>query len=370
MAANLLKVTVLMPVYNGERYIRKAIDSILNQTFTTFEFLIIDDASTDSSYDIIRSYTDPQIKLIKNTKNLGLIKTLNLGLSLAKGQYIARQDQDDISHPTRLQKQVLFLDSHPKIALLGTQVNSIDQYGRKNQPFGCCTVSSEQAIRWQVMFDNPFVHPSVMMRAKVVRDIGGYNEHFSECEDYDLFSRIVTAYKTTNLKESLLDYRYHSSSMNANRSKENNLLIGDILRRTYSGNINIAPDEEWIDLWLSINNPYSYKPTVNAKKLVMYIEFTYSKFISIYPLAKSNTEIKKHISHLLIRISYILASKKLYESLYCFFYVLKKDFFLTCRFLPRYLIVIILGRHKTLLSESAKKFKKYCNISEIKSNLS
>src|SRR3989344_7907586 len=197
-------VTVLMPVYNGERYLRQYIESILNQAYKDYELLIIDDASTDTSRKIIHSYHDPRIRLIENTGNLGLIKTLNHGLSLAKGDYIARQDQDDISHPMRLEKQVGYLNSHPEIVLLGTRIDTIDQKGRKSESYGYSTASSEDAIYWQLMFTNPFAHPSVMMRATTVRAIGGYDEYFIDCEDYDLFSRLTHAHKTTNLNEALL----------------------------------------------------------------------------------------------------------------------------------------------------------------------
>jgi glycosyltransferase involved in cell wall biosynthesis len=107
-----VKISILMPVYNGEKYLREAIDSILNQTFTDFEFLIVDDGSTDNSVEIINSYQNSRINLVKNDKNEGLVYTLNRGLSLAKGEYIARMDCDDISLPERLKKQIDFLDSN------------------------------------------------------------------------------------------------------------------------------------------------------------------------------------------------------------------------------------------------------------------
>jgi len=114
------KVTVLMPVYNGEKYLNEAIDSILGQTFKDFKFLIINDGSTDGTADILKSYKDSRIKVTNNEKNIGLTKSLNKGLKMAKSEYIARMDADDISLPTRLQKQVEFMDSHPKVGVCGT----------------------------------------------------------------------------------------------------------------------------------------------------------------------------------------------------------------------------------------------------------
>ncbi|HKQ33129.1 MAG TPA: glycosyltransferase family A protein, partial [Thermodesulfobacteriota bacterium] len=114
------KVTVLMTVYNGEKFLNEAIDGILNQTFRDFEFLIINDGSTDGSREIIKSYKDPRINLVDNESNIGLTASLNRGLSLAGGEYIARQDADDISLPERLEKQISILERNPDIALLGS----------------------------------------------------------------------------------------------------------------------------------------------------------------------------------------------------------------------------------------------------------
>src|SRR4051794_29608800 len=119
------KVTVLLAVYNGERYLREAIDSILGQTFQDFEFLIINDGSTDSTREIILSYHDPRIRLVDNEDNIGQTRSLNRGLALAAGQFVARQDADDISEPERLASQVAFLEIHPEVVLLGTWYRKI-----------------------------------------------------------------------------------------------------------------------------------------------------------------------------------------------------------------------------------------------------
>ena len=353
------KVTVLMPAYNGEKYLREAIDSILSQTFRDFEFLIINDGSTDATVEIINSYTDHRVRLVHNDANLGLIATLNKGLDMARGEFVARQDADDISHPTRLEKQISFMDSHPEVVLLGTQVHYIDQYGKKYNSYGEYKARGELAIRWQLIFDNPFAHSSVMMRTGIVRDIGGYDEHFLACEDYDLWSRLVYAHSADNLKEALLYYRCHPSSMTANCSKENNLLVGGILRRTCNSYINFDPSEELIDLWLSVNNPYNFNSSVNAQKLIHYIEFIYSKFILIYPIAQSDAEIKKHMTHMMMQISYNMALTDRFASIYCFCHAFKRDIPLVCRFFLKYLAALILGRHRKFVSN---EFRKYCGI--------
>ena len=125
------KITVLMPVYNGEKYLKESIESILKQTFRDFEFLIINDTSTDESEKIIRSFKDSRIKLIKNEKNIGLTKSLNKGLDLAKGEYMARMDADDISLPKRLEIQVAFMDKNPKIGVIGAWAKVIGESNKK-----------------------------------------------------------------------------------------------------------------------------------------------------------------------------------------------------------------------------------------------
>jgi glycosyltransferase involved in cell wall biosynthesis len=212
------KVTVLMSVYNGERYLREAIDSILTQTFLDFELAIVNDGSIDSTAEIISSYNDPRIRLINNARNLGLTKSLNKGLELARGQFVARQDADDISEPERLAKQVDFLEAHPDIALLGTFYQEIDERGNKiadcKLPCDCTN------IRWALFFYTPFIHGSVMFRrATALAKIGFYNEHFRYAQDYDYWCRIALSLKVANLNEYLVGYRLSPSSMTSTYGK-------------------------------------------------------------------------------------------------------------------------------------------------------
>ena len=349
-------VTIVMPVYNGARYLRASLDSILRQTFSDFECLVIDDRSTDASRDVIKSYRDPRIRLVEHDKNLGLVKTLNHGLALARGQYIARQDQDDVSHPTRLEKQVAFLDVHPDVAVLGTQVYSLDPRGRRHYPYGCYTASSALAIRWQILFDNPFVHPSVMMRTQMVRAISGYDERFPECEDYDLFSRLVHAYQGTNLKEPLVDYRYHDRSMDANRTKENNLLIGEIWRRNFKDHLNAEPGAAWMKFWLGINQPQDFDFVAHAEDVINSLNVIYGQFVSRYPQAQKDVQIRQHIAQILIRMSYKAALKDRRASFIFFRQVFKNDALLALKFLPKYFAAFVLGPRRIVLSQGLKKF--------------
>lgn len=208
------KVTVLMSVYNGERFLREAIESILVQSFQDFEFIIIDDGSTDSTLEIIQSYDDTRIRLIENEMNLGLSRSLNRGLKLAKGQFIARQDADDVSEPERLARQVTFLETHNDVVLLGTSYQEIDTHGsligKRKLP---CDYTE---IRWSLLFFCPFVHSAVMLRKSIVLEqIGFYNEALAYAMDYDLWYRIARCLPVANLDEYLVRYRINPRSMTA-----------------------------------------------------------------------------------------------------------------------------------------------------------
>jgi len=203
------KVTVLMPVYNGEKYLREAIDSILNQTFADFEFLIINDGSTDDSEKIIKSYQDPRIKLVDNEINLGLIKSLNKGIDLAKGKYIARMDQDDISFSNRLKTQINFMNKHPKMGISGTWAKII---GKKNKKY-IKTYSNLEKIKATILFKSVIIHPSVIIRkAMLDKYVLKYDENFKQSEDYELWSRAIKYFPISNIKKYLIHYRIHKEN--------------------------------------------------------------------------------------------------------------------------------------------------------------
>ncbi|WP_409344184.1 glycosyltransferase family 2 protein [Paenibacillus sp. MBLB4367] len=197
------KVTVLMPVYNGERYLRESIESILNQTFTDFKFLIINDGSTDKSVEIIEEYKDSRIQLIHNSNNIGLIATLNKGLDLSEGDYIARMDCDDISLPRRLEIQVNFMDNNNDISVCGTGIEII---GHKS--FSPYIVSNYNKIKNYLVVDDCITHPTAVLRTAVIKENQYYfDKNYVHAEDYEYFQRISEKYKIENLNEILLQYR-------------------------------------------------------------------------------------------------------------------------------------------------------------------
>ena len=198
------KVTVLMPVYNAKIYLREAIDSILNQTFRDFEFLIINDASTDSSKNIILSYKDSRIRYFENKKNLGVARTLNRGLRLAKGEYIARMDADDIAIASRLEKQVDYMDKHPKIAVCGTWLKAI--HDTKSEIWKAPAAHEE--IRSLMLFYDAIFHPTVMIRTGIIKKYNlRYSESYLYAEDYELWVRIAKHSRLANMPEVLLHHR-------------------------------------------------------------------------------------------------------------------------------------------------------------------
>ena len=182
-----LQISVVMPVYNGEQFVGKAVESILNQTFKEFEFIIIDDKSTDSSLKIIKSFDDSRIKLVLNKKNLGVATSLNRGIQYSKGQYIARMDADDISYPNRLEEQLSFLENNPGISVLGTYASLFKENGRiwgNHRPPVLPTLAG-----W--LWGSQVIHASVMMKKHDVQRAGGYDPRTYRVEDYDLWLRMI-----------------------------------------------------------------------------------------------------------------------------------------------------------------------------------
>ncbi|HEX5242305.1 MAG TPA: glycosyltransferase family 2 protein, partial [Tepidisphaeraceae bacterium] len=155
-------VSVLMSVHNDLQYLRESVHSILNQTFGDFEFILIDDGSTDGSGDFLKSLSDSRVKLLVNPSNVGLTASLNLGLDVACGKYLARMDADDISEPLRLQRQIEFLEAHLQIGIIGCSRHLIDEGGKTLAI--APTLEDDLAIRWKCLMGNPFAHPTVMIR--------------------------------------------------------------------------------------------------------------------------------------------------------------------------------------------------------------
>ncbi len=216
-------VTVLMPAYNAELYIKEAIDSVLAQTYTDYEFLIINDGSTDRTEEIIKSYNDPRIRL-HTIENLGVIGALNEGLKLARGKYIARFDADDICYGQRLKVQVDYMETHTDCVLLGSAADYIDKDGNflfEWQPSAYETKELEQKIK----SESPFDHPTVMYRKDVAIAIGGYPKGALHFEDHLFWTHFFKHGEVANLSEPLIRHRFNPASVTVDekwRGKEFN----------------------------------------------------------------------------------------------------------------------------------------------------
>jgi glycosyltransferase involved in cell wall biosynthesis len=202
-----------MAVYNGERFLDQAIDSILDQTFPDFEFVIVDDASTDSTWQFLQEYAeeDVRVALLRNQTNQGLAKSLNRGLEIARGEYIARMDADDISLPERLGAQVSFLDGHAQVGVVGSAIKMIDANGSYIKTIR--HPKSHNFILWNLCFHTPFAHPSVMFRKDVVDCVGGYDDELPVNQDRDLWQRLSSVTRFANLSEAHLLFRRHDGSI-------------------------------------------------------------------------------------------------------------------------------------------------------------
>lgn len=206
------KISVLMPVYNTKAaYLKAAIESILNQTFSDFEFIIINDGSENNAEEVILSYTDKRIKYIKNKENIGLIKTLNKGLLYSKGEYIARMDSDDIALPERFKKQVEFMNENLNVGVCGTWLKTFgDDLNTRIKKYP----STSEEIKLEMLFSCPIAHPTAFIRKNLfVKYNLFYSEDYVHAEDYELWSRANKYFNFANIPESLVQYRCHKSQI-------------------------------------------------------------------------------------------------------------------------------------------------------------
>jgi hypothetical protein len=218
-------VTVLMAVYNGQQYLSEAIESVLHQTYGDFEFIIVDDGSADATEGILKAYAaqDSRIVLLRHEHNIGLTKSLNEGLSIAQGVYLARQDADDVSLSGRFEMQVTYLDAHPAVGLLGTAYSVINGGGECLATFHHPQLNTE--ILWQMLFHNAFCHTSMMWRRNLVEmEGGGYDERLLYSQDYELWVRLMQTTTGANLDLPLVAWRQHDANIDAtNRIQQQDL---------------------------------------------------------------------------------------------------------------------------------------------------
>ncbi|MBN8702665.1 MAG: glycosyltransferase family 2 protein [Bacteroidetes bacterium] len=258
------EITVLMPVFNSEKYLREAIDSILSQSYTDFELIVIDDGSTDNSNKIIRSFTDKRIRLIENTTNLGLISTLNKGFSLAKGNYIARMDADDISLPNRLKKQISYLQKNSTCAVCATN----NKYLFKQKTISTNNWFTSNEIAPLLLFTATIAHPTVMMRTDFIKKNNlQYDTNFKHAEDYKLWTDVIINKGEIHLlEEELLLYRIHDTQITSTKTEEQKI-ISNKIRECFLSNLGIQFSSVELETHSKIGNNVFLQSTDELLKI-------------------------------------------------------------------------------------------------------
>lgn len=294
------KITVLMPVYNGERYLKQAIKSILDQTFTDFEFLIINDGSTDKTVKIVKLFNDSRIRLINHRKNKGITRRLNEGLKKARGKYIARADADDIYHPKRLERQFVFLKKH-KLILVGTWALLINARGK--------VFSYDQRpndflfIKWGLLFGNCFIHSSVLFKKNVVLKLGGYDDRFSHVEDYELWSRLIRVARIGILEENLCYFRIHKTSICKTFSKKQIINTSKVSQKNIEHLLGKKIGFKGCFLLKNLKMGKKLKKSTDIDKTFLLLWNIYQKFIKTYsPKGKALSLINEDYSQKLLKL--------------------------------------------------------------------
>ncbi len=264
-----------MSVYNAEQYLAEAIDSVLIQTFKDFEFIIINDASTDKSLDIINTYKDSRIKLINKEKNkgfIGFVENLNIGLDIARGEYIARMDADDICDSKRFKTQIDYLDNNQNTFMVGSSINLINEEGlfirKKNATQGFLKIVDK------FNYTNPMYHPTLMFRRSSIR----YRYVFLGCEDFDFhLQHLLRGYKLENLDESLLSYRLLNDSISRSTDKLKVIISMEEARKVFNKREYKLSDTTNKILDNYLNN----KLTISDKKYILNLAIKYD--LESYP---------------------------------------------------------------------------------------
>ncbi len=275
-------VSVLMSVYNGQRFLRGAIDSILAQTLSQLEFIIVDDGSTDATCEILNSYADRRIIRVQNQHNIGLPQSLNKGLSLAIGEYIARMDADDLSMPTRLEQQASFLDATPEVGVVGASIQFIDEAGRPTRKWSC--PRGPMATKWQLLFNSPLAHPAAMMRRVVIDELPGDHVYdpdpaVRQAEDYDLWARLSAITAIANLGDTLLYYRTHGEQLSRCQRLNQVESTTTISQRLISDFLGTAISPE-----LVVSMVHPTRGSLLARQSQRLLRRLYRKFLSLYSL--------------------------------------------------------------------------------------
>lgn len=296
-------ISVIMPVYNSIPFLSEAIESVLHQTFESFELIIINDGSTDESKSILDLYVDSRIFVKSNNHNKGIACSLNYGISIARGQFITRMDADDVMMPKRLEKQFHYLMSHPEVGIVGSRAFCINSEGKI---FGHYYVTRTNVlIKSRLFFECSLIHPSIMIRKSILDEYNiGYDVSYAHAQDYRLWVDLSDKTEFYNLPMKLLKYRIHTSAISSKKTKNRNLqfdLALLTLSEMYKKNNVMLTDKEMamivastLGMLCNIEHDYREFPKV-ARKVVSQVPKQYSKITVFRGFAKlwvSNTRLK------------------------------------------------------------------------------
>jgi len=297
------RVTVLLATYNDEPFLGAAIDSVLAQTFSDFELLVVIDACTDRSREIVESYRDSRVRLLMNETNLGLAASLNRGLAIIASDYVARLDGNDLCFPERLARQVAYLDAHPEVAVVGSQATLIDVAGRRTGDMR--RPVTDLGLRWQSIFGSPLIHSSVMFRRAIVWDaLGGYDGRHRVGEDFEMWNRLAKEHGMGNLPEKLVAYRDDPySTTGAERHPERDKYLKRKAPMVYE---NLRRELRWDDVprrwgecWVETSDALIPQTADAVRDAVAMIECCAERFASLHPEVAANEEVIAHQADML-----------------------------------------------------------------------
>lgn len=292
------KISVIMSVFNHEKYLQKSIDSILSQSYKNFEFIIINDGSNKNAKKILElnKLQDKRIKVINNKKRIGLTKSLNIAIKISKGEYIARQDSDDISYFKRFEEQLNFFKKNKKVIMCGTNgilIDNSDSFLKNIKNLE----NNYEKIKKKLIYENQFIHSSVMVKRNYLLEVKGYDEKFKYAQDYDLWCRLSIKGFLTNINKILVMIRQHNESITKKNKKEQNYYSILASIRHYAGINNLK----------YLNKSYDIYNFLKEKKIAKFAKILI--FLNRFNLPKNN-KIKK-IKIYLREIYYFFKFKKL-----------------------------------------------------------
>jgi|GEM_PF-1204101 len=296
------RVSVVMPAYNCAAYLEKAVDSVLQQTLEDIELVIVQEAgSRDRTDAILSDLDDPRVRVVRNDTPLGLARSLNRGFALARGEYVARMDADDVALPERLERQAVYLDAHPSVAVVGSAVRYIDADGRELGTRQYPTTPAR--VLWGMHFDNAMCHPATMLRRAAFESAGGYSTRARDWEDYELWTRLMRYHDLSNLPEVLLEYRIHQGSVSSQRNEEAREHIVDGAQRAMEVTMARPVDRGFVK---SLVFPYTIADRRNAIGAAWLLNYVYRTYRSWYKQRsrEDTIAVKEDVA---TRMSHILA---------------------------------------------------------------